>query len=78
MNKIKFEILYQMNEYAKNNFPDDWFYDRWCMIVPDEASTEDIEDMVQDEELWVLACQTFGDILKELNPNNWFSDVHIY
>lgn len=66
MDKVKFEILYQMNEYAKTTFPDDLFYDRWCTVVPDEASIEDIEDIIQDEELWVLACQMFGNICKEL------------
>lgn len=66
MDTTKFEILYQMNEYAKDNFPDDLFYDRWCVIIPDEVSTEDIEDVAQDEQLWVLACQMFGDICKEL------------
>ena len=66
MDKVKFEILYQMNEYAKDNFPDDFYYDGWCMIIPDEASTEDIEEVAQDEQLWILACQTFGEICKEL------------
>lgn len=66
MDKIKFEILYQMNEYAKNNFPDDYFYEWWCRVVPDEASTEDIEEIIQNEKLWITACQIFGDICKEL------------
>lgn len=58
------EILEQMNEYVINECTDEQWY-RWIRVVPDKPSFEELIEIAEDEELWLMACRLIGTFESE-------------
>ena len=43
---------------------DDEAYDRWIVDFPDSPTEDDLREMVEDEDDWVMACTLFGTLVK--------------
>ena len=64
MRDIRKGLLVQMHEYISFHIADEDAYERWISIVPDEPTEEDLEFIADDDELWTMACTTFGKLVK--------------
>lgn len=58
---LKMNLLGGMNSYIEE-IGDEDVTARWLEIMPDEATEDDLRSIAEDEELWKIACSTFGRI----------------
>lgn len=65
MRDMRVRFLKQMCDYIQLHIADEDAYAHWIDVVPDEPKEEDFIEIAEDDELWVLACTTFGKIANE-------------
>ncbi len=60
------QLLKEMDAYVRNKIGDDFIYcNIWAATaVPDEPDEEDYNTIAEDDNLWVLAVQTFAKCCK--------------
>lgn len=68
MTRSEFEVLRMnlvggMNEYVKC-MNDENAYMAWIMIVPDEATEEDLQDIANDDEIFQEVVELFNKLIK--------------
>jgi hypothetical protein len=68
MTRNEFEVLRMnlvggMNEYVKC-MNDENAYMAWIMIVPDEATEEDLQDIANDDEIFQEVVELFNKLIK--------------
>lgn len=68
MTRNEFEVLRMnlvggMNEYVKC-MNDENAYMAWIMIVPDEATEEDLQDIAEDDEMFQEVVELFNKLIK--------------
>jgi hypothetical protein len=68
MTRNEFEVLRMnlvggMNEYVKC-MNDENAYMAWIMIVPDEATEEDLQDIADDDEIFQEVVELFNKLIK--------------
>lgn len=69
MTRNEFEVLRMnlvggMNEYVKC-MNDENAYMSWIMIVPDEATEEDLQDIAEDDEMFQEVVELFNRLVKK-------------
>lgn len=62
---LKMNLLGGMNDYICNELGDEEAWGRWISLVPDACTEEDLEFIAEDDELWTMACELFGRLVKE-------------
>lgn len=68
--QLRANMIGGMNEYARCfNDEDAWM--NWIMVVPDEATEEDIMDIAEDDELFNDVCMLFGRLIKRYGDDLW-------
>ena len=60
----KFETLKGMNTIVKNLNNEEAYF-KWIEIVPDEATDDDIVDVVADDELFRDAVHLFKELMRD-------------
>lgn len=68
MTRNEFEVLRMnlvggMNEYVKC-MNDENAYMAWIMLVPDEATEEDLQDIADDDEMFQEVVELFNKLIK--------------
>jgi len=53
-------------------------YMQWILIVPDEASDEDLWDVAEDDELFADACGAFKSIMKHFGKDGFYIDKKVW
>lgn len=48
---------------------DELAYDEWITLVPDQPTEDDLKEIAEDEEIWIMACSAFGRIVKRFKLN---------
>lgn len=72
--KEKFFMLKSMNELVKCINDETAYYGSWILIVPDEASDEELADIASDEddEIYADACKLFAKLVAKYYPTGGF------
>ena len=71
----RFEAVKSMNCIVKSLVNEDAYF-RWIEVVPDEATDEDIADLIADEELFADTIRLFKEIMRDyLNYGLYIADV---
>lgn len=69
--QLRANMLGGMNEYA-HLFNDETAYlDCWILLVPDEATEEDLMDIAEDDESFNAVCVLFGKLIKRFGDDLW-------
>ena len=63
----KFELLKAMNTIVRSLNHEGAYYDRWILIVPDEATDEDLRDIAEDDddEIFRDSVKCFEGIMRD-------------
>lgn len=75
----RFEMIKAMNTLVKY-LNDESFYDRWNVIIPDQADGDELLECAEDEELFRNACYEFREFFHENDPDEmeFFDGKHVY
>ena len=67
MESEKVEIMKAMNTIVRSLNDESAYYERWILIVPDEATDEDLRDIAEDEddECFSDAVKCFEKIMRD-------------
>lgn len=57
---LRCNILHQMNEYILL-WGDEDIIDEWIEVFPDECSTEELEDIADDDDLFYKCTENFAN-----------------
>lgn len=60
---LRMNLVGGMNEYVKC-MNDENAYMAWIMIVPDEATEEDLQDIADDDEIFQEVVELFNKLIK--------------
>lgn len=60
---LRMNLVGGMNEYVKC-MNDENAYMAWIMIVPDEATEEDLQDIANDDEIFQEVVELFNKLIK--------------
>ena len=60
---LRMNLVGGMNEYVKC-MNDENAYMAWIMIVPDEATEEDLQDIAEDDEMFQEVVELFNKLIK--------------
>lgn len=52
---------------------DETAYARWICLVPDCASSDDFEDIAQDDDLYGNCCDLFRELVQEYGHSGFYS-----
>lgn len=61
---LRMNLVGGMNEYVKY-MNDENAYMSWIMLVPDEATEEDLQDIAEDDEMFQEVVELFNRLVKK-------------
>lgn len=61
---LRMNLVGGMNEYVKC-MNDENAYMSWIMLVPDEATEEDLQDIAEDDEMFQEVVELFNRLVKK-------------
>lgn len=67
---LRMNLVGGMNEYVKC-MNDENAYMTWVMLVPDEATEEDLQGIAEDDEQFNDVCILFGKLIKKFGDDLW-------
>lgn len=67
---LRMNLVGGMNEYVKC-MNDENAYMAWIMIVPDEVTEEDLQDIAEDDKQFNDVCILFGKLIKAFGDDLW-------
>lgn len=65
MKILRMNLLGGMDDYICNHLGYEEACENWYRIVPQGHTEYLLEFIAEDEELWVMACDLFGQLVKE-------------
>lgn len=71
LNVLRKNLVKGMNEYIQCLNDETAYYDYWIMLVPDEATEDDLQDIAEDDELFNETCVLFGKLIKKYGDDLW-------
>lgn len=61
----KYELMKAMHTIVRSLNHEGAYFDRWIVIVPDEATADDLHDISEDEELFTDSVKCFEGIMAD-------------
>lgn len=60
--EIKMNLLKDMYNLVGQ---DELAYEEWIAVFPDEPTQDDLKEIVENENEWVIACELLNHLIKE-------------
>lgn len=68
----RFQLIQAMHTIVCS-INDESAYYRWIRLVPDCATTDDFDDIAQDDDLYGECCDLFRELIKEYGKSGFYS-----
>lgn len=66
---LKANLVGGMNELVKSMNDESAYYDYWIEVVPDEADEEDLMQIAENEELFLMTTTLFAKLVKHFGDD---------